>query len=195
MAKNGTKKIIRQVLPILLLTGLFNLGAGSLLGGMEEQMGKYLAGTLVMVPPLMALKGNITGTLASRLGSGLHQGLIDSGNILNKEVKTNVYAAITLSIITAITIGTLSTLITVLFTETVFTLSLLAQLISVAVIAATLSVILLSLISVAVSILSYRRGWDPDNITSPVLTTLGDILSIGSLYVALMVVLNIAGSI
>jgi len=193
MARNRVKKIVRQVLPILLLTGFFNLGAGSLLGGMEEQMGKYLAGTLVMVPPLMALKGNITGTLASRLGSGLHQGLIDSGNILNKEVKTNVYAAIALSVITAVTIGTIATFITVIFTGTLFSFSLLAQLVGVAVIAATLSVILLSLISVAVSILSYRRGWDPDNITSPVLTTLGDILSIGSLYLALMVVLKIAG--
>ncbi len=195
MIKNKVKIIVRQVLPVLLLTGFFNLGAGSLLGGLEEQMAKYLTGTLVMVPPLMALKGNITGTLASRLGSGLHQGLIDSGNFLNKEVKTNVYAAISLSVITAVTIGTMATLITIIFTGTAFSLSLLAQLISVAVIAAALSVILLSIISVAVSILSYRKGWDPDNITSPVLTTLGDILSIGSLYLALWVVLNVAGSI
>ncbi len=195
MARNRVKKIVRQVLPILLLTGFFNLGAGSLLGGLEEQMAKYLTGTLVMVPPLMALKGNITGTLASRLGSGLHQGLIDSGHFLNKEVKTNVYAAISLSVITAVTIGTMATLITIIFTGTAFSLSLLAQLISVAVIAAALSVTILSIISVAVSILSYRKGWDPDNITSPVLTTLGDILSIGSLYLALWVVLNVAGSI
>ncbi len=195
MIKNKVKIIVRQVLPVLLLTGFFNLGAGSLLGGLEEQMAKYLTGTLVMVPPLMALKGNITGTLASRLGSGLHQGLIDSGNFLNKEVKTNVYAAISLSVITAVTIGTMATLITIIFTGTAFSLSLLAQLISVAVIAAALSVTILSIISVAVSILSYRKGWDPDNITSPVLTTLGDILSIGSLYLALWVVLNVAGSI
>lgn len=195
MIKNKVKIIVRQVLPVLLLTGFFNLGAGSLLGGLEEQMAKYLTGTLVMVPPLMALKGNITGTLASRLGSGLHQGLIDSGHFLNKEVKTNVYAAISLSVITAVTIGTMATLITIIFTGTAFSLSLLAQLISVAVIAAALSVTILSIISVAVSILSYRKGWDPDNITSPVLTTLGDILSIGSLYLALWVVLNVAGSI
>ena len=195
MVENKVKRIVRQVIPVLLLTGFFNLGAGSLLGGLEEYMAGYLTGTLVMVPPLMALKGNITGTLASRLGSGLHQGLIDSGNFLNKEVKTNVYAAISLSVITAVAIGTMATLITIIFTGAAFSLSLLTQLISVAVIAAALSVILLSIISVAVSIISFRKGWDPDNITSPVLTTLGDILSIGSLYVALWVVLNIGGSI
>lgn len=192
MAEIVLKRIIRQGLPMLLLTGIFNIGAGGILGGIEEQMGEFLPGMLIMVPPLMDLKGNITGALASRLGSGLHQGLIDQENMFNQEVKTNVKAAITLGFLTAIAIGTMATIITVIIMGTPFTLSLLIKLVSVALIAAFLSVVLLCGISVSVSIISYRRGWDPDNITSPVLTTLGDILTLLSLYIALIVVIGIA---
>lgn len=189
------KKIVRQALPMLLLTGFFNLGAGSILGGVEEQLGQYLPGMLIMVPPLMDLKGNITGALASRLGSGLHQGLINKDKMVSSEVRTNVYAALTLGVMTATAIGVMATFITVLIMGETFTFVLMGKLVSVALLAAFLSVLFLTLVSVGVSIFSYRRGWDPDNITSPVLTTLGDILTLASLYIALLVVLTVAGSI
>ncbi len=192
MDRLGVKRIVRQALPMLLLTGFFNLGAGGILGGMEEQMAEFLPGLLIMVPPLMDLKGNITGALASRLGSGLHQGLIDQDQLLSDEVKTNVSAAIALGFLTALAIGGMATVITVVVMGTTFSVTLLLMLVSVALIAASLSVMLLCGVSLIVSILSYRRGWDPDNLTTPILTTLGDVLTLASLYVALIVVLSVA---
>ncbi len=184
MNRSEVIKIIRQALPILLFCALIQLGSGSLLGGLENKF-NMLPGLLVMVPPLLDLRGNINGALASRLSSGLHQGVVDSEVLWGSEVKTNLKASIFLTFMVSALTGVLAFLITILTGLHPFSIYLLFVLISVGLIAGTISGFGLASLTIIVAMISYRRGWDPDNITSPLMATLGDILTVFAIYIAI----------
>lgn len=181
---------MRQALPILLLCALFQVGAGSILGGMESSF--ILPGVLVMVPPLLALRGNIGGALASRLGTGLHQGVIDPGSLWGPEVKTNIGASVFLTFLISVATGGLAFAVT--FAVTVLTglhavtLALFLDLVLIALIAGMLSSFALVGLTVLVALFSYRRGWDPDNVTSPLMASVGDFFTVISLYIGVFLV-------
>ncbi len=188
MEKSQIFKIIRQALPILLVCALFQFGAGSVLGGMESSL-KILPGILVMVPPLLALRGSIGGALASRLGTGLHQGVIDPEEMWGPEVKVNIYSALFLTFLISLATGFLSLSITVLTGLHILTFHLAWSLVSIAIIAGMLSSLGLIGLTIFIALLSYRRGWDPDNITSPLTASFGDFVTMTSIYIAVILVL------
>jgi mgtE-like transporter len=66
----------RESLPVLALSAVGGLFAGVVLGGMDAEL-EQVAGLLVLVPALLATRGNVYGSLGARLGSALHQGLVD----------------------------------------------------------------------------------------------------------------------
>lgn len=177
---------MRQALPILLLCALFQVGAGSILGGMESSF--ILPGVLVMVPPLLALRGNIGGALASRLGTGLHQGVIDPGSLWGPEVKTNIGASVFLTFLISVATGGLAFAVTVLTGLHAVTLALFLDLVLIALIAGMLSSFALVGLTVLVALFSYRRGWDPDNVTSPLMASVGDFFTVISLYIGVFLV-------
>jgi len=43
-------------------------------------------------------------------------------------------------------------------------------------------------LTVIVALFSYRRGWDPDNVTSPLIASIGDLVTIACLYIAIFLV-------
>lgn len=170
-----------------MLCALLQFGAGSVLGGMENSL-TILPGILVMIPPLLALRGNIGGALASRLGTGLHQGIVDPEVMWGPEVKTNVGASLFLTFIVSLVAGVLSFFVTVLTGLNPFTFYLFRVLVSIALIAGMLSSFVLIGLSVFVALFSYRRGWDPDNVTSPLVSSLGDFVTMACVYIAVVLV-------
>jgi len=62
------------------------------------------------------------------------------------------------------------------------------KLIAIAVFAGFLSGLILALLTVFVAVKSYARGWDPDNITSPTMATIGDFVTIACIYLAVLLV-------
>lgn len=187
MVKSELETIIRQALPILLLCALFQVGAGSILGGVEKSFA--IPGILVMVPPLLALRGNIGGALASRLGTGLHQGIIDPKVLWGEEVKSNVLASIFLTFLVSLFIGTLGSTVTIITGLHPFSLTLILTLVTIALIAGMLSSFGLVGLTVLIALLSYRRDWDPDNVTSPLMASIGDFFTIISIYIGTILVL------
>jgi len=41
---------------------------------------------------------------------------------------------------------------------------------------------------VVVSVVSYMRGWDPDNVTAPLMATIGDFLTMISIFLIAILV-------
>lgn len=183
--KSEISGILRQSLPVLLFCALFEIGAGSMLGGMEDNL---IPGLLVMVPPLLALRGNISGALASRLGTALHQGAIDPDYLWSPEVKENVSSSVFLTFVVSLSAGILAFFVTVATGMHSFSINLFLDLVSIALIAGMLSSVGLIALTVLVALFSYRRGWDPDNITSPLTASIGDMITVASIYVALFLV-------
>src|SRR6056297_689063 len=66
----------REALPALAASVVGGLFAGVVLGGMRPEL-RAVPGLLVLVPALLATRGNVYGSLGARLSTGLHQGLVE----------------------------------------------------------------------------------------------------------------------
>ena len=169
--------VIGQVLPLILLLGLGELAAGGILSNMIEVLNS-IPGLVILVPAVIALRGYIGGALGSRLGSDIHLGLITEENIFGKSTKTHISTTIALSVITSILCGLMAY-------TTAWVLNIdasIVDLVLIAFISGVLSSTILSLLTVAVAFIGFKRGLDPDNVISPTIATLGDLLTILFLF-------------
>ena len=177
------RSVVIQGLSILIICTFIELGAGFTLKEMENRF-MLIPGLAIMTLPLLDLRGNINGALASRLGTALHIGVISPKLKLTAELKANLSASLILSLITSATIGVLSWLMGAMMGLPVNIL----QLMVVAVIAGFTSGLILAFLTVLVAVFTYLRGWDPDNITSPAMSTIGDLLTVICIYLAVLLV-------
>lgn len=170
-----------QGLSVLVICALIGLSAGYVLKGMERHIG-LLPGLLVMVPPLLALRGNINGALASRLGTALHTGVIRPRLMWGAELKANIASSLILCFITAATIGALTCILIGAETTGIVRLMLIA------IVASVISGLILAAITIFVAIIVYVKGLDPDNITSPAMTAIGDFVVVACIGLAIILV-------
>ena len=168
------KAMFRQSLPLLLLCGLGGIVAGNTLGLMVDLFHK-IPGLLIIVPGVIALRGNISTAFGSRLGSAYHLGVINAENLWNVDLKQNIIGSLVLSLLSSIIIGLLA------YVTTIFIFHLYPspiKLIGSVIIAGAISGFILTMLTVGIIYLVFKRGYDPDNITGPALATVGDIITI-----------------
>ncbi len=184
MVEATVRNTVGQAISVLLLCALIELSAGSVLGGMEEGF-ERLPGLVVMVPPLLALRGNISGALASRLGTALHGGVIEPRFLMNPELRVNVLSSIFLTFLVSLSVGVLAFLVSVLVgVEHMVIWSF----ILIALISGLLSNFIIVALTVSIAIGAFIHGWDPDNITSPIVATIGDFLTVLCIFIAVLLV-------
>jgi mgtE-like transporter len=177
------RSVVIQGLSILIVCTFIELGSGFTLKEMEQRF-ILIPGLAIMALPLLDLRGNINGALASRLGTALHTGIIPPRLKLTKELKANLLASLILSLTASATIGVLSWLMGVMVGLNVSVL----QLTTIAVIAGLISGLALAFLTILVAVFTYLRGWDPDNVTSPAMATIGDLLTSICIYLAVLLV-------
>ena len=166
------KEMLKQSLPLLIFCGLGGIVAGSTLGGMVQIFQK-IPGLIVVIPAIIALRGNISTALGSRLGSAYHLGIINAENMWNKELKQNVLGSIALSFITSVIIGILAYVSSILLNVYPDPL----KLITIVLLAGAISALILTQLTIVIIYIVFKRGYDPDNITGPALATFGDIVT------------------
>jgi len=178
------KELLKQSLPLLILCGLGGLVAGSTLGVMTDLL-VDIPGLIVIIPAIIAMRGNISTTLGSRLGSAYHLGVINAENIWNEELKQNVIGSLVLSFLVSITIGILAYVTTIIF----FDISPNpVKLIIIVLIAGVVSGAILTMLTIVIIFAVFKRGYDPDNITGPALATFGDIITMLSIFGSAIIV-------
>ncbi len=166
------KEMVKQSLPLIIFCGLGAIVAGSTLGVMTDLL-KEIPGLIVIIPAIIALRGNISTAFGSRLGSAYHLGVIDADNLWNEELKQNIIGSLILSFLVSIIIGILAYVTSILIK--VYPNPV--KLISIVLIAGIISGIILTLLTISIIYLVFKRGYDPDNITGPALATFGDIIT------------------
>lgn len=166
-----------------MLSALGSIAVGVLLGTVEDTLVNYI-GLLVLVPPVMSIRGAIGGAFSARLSTALHIGTIKPQLRNNTPTfKKSFTATMILTLILPIWIGVLAYIVTNLFKLDIpggQQLSLLGFII-IAELSGLLSGFLQALVTILLSIISYRRGLDPDIVVSPILYTTGDVIGIVSL--------------
>jgi len=180
----------RETLPVLLLSAVGGLFAGLVLGGMEREL-QQVAGLIVLVPALLATRGNVYGSLGARLGTALHQGLIEPTLRLDDErLNTALVAAMTTGLLVSAFAAILGFSLLIGLERPVASLP---TLVAIALLAGLISGLLLATAVVTVVFVGYRRGLNPDTLAGPVVTTTGDVVGIATLLVATRLVLAFGG--
>lgn len=176
---------IGERLLALLLLVVVALVAGLSLGHATGRL-EELPGLLLMVPAAIALRGNIFGALGSRLGTAIHAGTFRLSLRPNTPVGENVIASVVLTIATSVLLALLAKSAAIAFgiadsisVEAFVVVSLVGGLV------ASAAVLLTALALTAGSV---RFGWDPDNITAPLVTAVGDVATVPSLVLASLIV-------
>lgn len=183
--KSVVWQIYREAMPVLLITALAELMAGGLLQNIEVFYA-ILPGLVVLVPGLMQLRGNISTSLAQRLGSATHLGLISWGQGFNKPLRSNIKASLILVIIMSFLLGlgawgaTQLVAFTTLLSSGVILVSpmTLPRFVTVSMVTALLASLVQVTTTVLVALVAHARGLNPDNVTIPVVATVGDILTV-----------------
>lgn len=170
-----------------ILTAEFISITGGLLGGIllvyfANQI-QLIPGLLILLPGFLELRGSISGSMSGRLASGLFLGVVKP-KFNQLIIYKNFFASFILVIVVATLLGSLAAF----FSGYFFGVSSL-KIIPIAVVAAIISNIVEIPSSIFVTLWLFKRGFDPNNIMGPYVTTIGDIVSIVSIYLAILVVL------
>ena len=181
------KDFYRETTPILVVIVFSELLAGILLLDINQYF-FLLPGLLVIVPGLMESRGSVVSNVATRLGTSVHLGLVGWDLGINDEIKVNVIATIILNVILSFVLAILGWLMLnflgiphISFFDLLFVAVFMAL---------TIGTILLG-ITILVVLVAHRQGIDPDNVTIPIVATLGDVLTISFLYLTIRVTLYV----
>ena len=167
------KEMLKQSLPLLVICGLGGILTGNTLGAMIHLL-QTIPGLLIVIPAVIALRGNISTAFGSRLGSAYHLGIIDAHNLWNAELKQNILGTVILSVLMSCIIGVFAYVTSFLF-------GIIPNpwvLIGIVLLSGVISGIILTFLTISIVYLVFRRGYDPDNITGPALATFGDVITI-----------------
>ncbi|AKB28826.1 Mg/Co/Ni transporter MgtE [Methanosarcina siciliae C2J] len=176
----SVSSIVREALPFELLATVGGVIAGIIFSGMTSEL-EMIPGLIVIYPGVLGLRGNISSTLGSRLGSAIHMGLITSIDRNNPELTNNISGSLLLGFLMAIFLGFLGHFVTLALG---FESAGAFKLILICVISALTSGVILSFVAVLLAIGMFRFGFDPDNVVTPSIATIGDIVSMFMLFLS-----------
>jgi mgtE-like transporter len=171
------KGMLKQSLPLLILCGFGGIITGTTFGVMTGLL-QEIPGLIVVIPAIIAIRGNISTALGSRLGSAYHLGVINKDNIWNEELKQNIKGSLILSFIVSLIIGILAYGTSILLN--VYPNPW--KLITIVLIAGIISALILTILTIFIIYLVFKQGYDPDNIAGPALATFGDVVTIFCIF-------------
>ena len=168
------KSIIKEGLIALLICAIGDLFAGVILGKMTFFLETF-PGLLVIVPGAIGMRGNIFGSFASRLSTNLHIGLISPKFKFSEQLNYNIYSSFVLTLVLSIFLGIVGKIFCILLRYPSMEL---IDFILICSFSGLISNLVMLPITMLVSFKSFEHGWDPDNITSPIIAACGDLLTL-----------------
>lgn len=157
--------------------------AGIILASLEKDL-LLVPGLLILIPGFLEMKGNVNGSLASRLSSALHMGHIKPQIRNTPFLRENVLASFLLVILIGFVLGIVSFIATYIYFKVFY-----IKIIYISLITAFISTFLSIPTTIMTCFWLFRNGHDPDNIMGPYVTTTGDVISMMALFFAVWVVL------
>jgi mgtE-like transporter len=131
---------------------------------------------LFLFPGILSIRGAVGGLFSGHLGTGLHLGTIKASFTDNtKDFNLLLRVVVTLALVSGVSVGTGTWIFGVFLWKA--TIIDFVQLLAVTTATMALSVVFVSPLTIGFSVLSFRRGLDPDIIVYPVTSTMSDIIN------------------
>lgn len=173
-------KELKESSAALFLSIFASAVAGAFLSNSKEML-LIIPGLIILIPGATNMRGAIFGAVGARLGSAFHLGQITSFSLKNDIVKTNVLSSVYLSVIFPVMLASLASLFSRLLGYKGATIS---TFITIAFIGSIVAGSILLVVTFFIAFTAYGRGWDPDNVTAPLIASIGDIITLPSLLFA-----------
>ena len=177
------KSIIKESLIALLICAIGDLCAGLILGKMTFFLETF-PGLLVIIPGAIGMRGNIFGSFASRLSTNLHIGILSPKFKFTENLNYNIFAAFVLTMVLSLFLAIIAKFLCIILNQPSIDL---IDFILICVIAGIISNLVMLPITMLVSFKSFKNGWDPDNITSPIIAAFGDLFTLPAIILSTII--------
>lgn len=171
-------KVLKEGRVSLTLAAVVEILSGALLQSRLEAL-ISLPILLAIVPPLNDMAGDLGTIIVARLTTAFYLGSIEPRLRENKGLRMNLSSLMVVCVLTVLYISMLSTLSSTLHLG-VFDAGILFRIISIIMLAGMTGVFFTLVCGTLLSVASFKKGYDPDTMVMPVITVIGDFLSIGS---------------
>ena len=177
------KSVIKEGLIALLICAIGDLCAGVILGKMTFFLETF-PGLLVVIPGAIGMRGNIFGSFASRLSTNLHIGIISPEFEFSEQLNYNIYSSFVLTMVLSLFLAIIAKILCILLHQPSMSL---IDFMLICVFAGIISNLIMLPITMFVSFKSYEHGWDPDNITSPIIAAFGDLFTLPAIILSVFI--------
>lgn len=175
----GHTAVLWQSIVSLFLNSSTSFIAGAVLGSITGTFERF-PGLLVLVPPAIGLRGNIFSTLGTRLSTSIHTGTFRLSARRDSVLAQNVAAAVVLTMVISVILAFVAKVIAVAFGVS-HTISF-GDLAVVSVLGGLLASVLVLVSTIGMAAGAVRYDWDLDNLSAPIVSTLGDVLTLPALW-------------
>jgi len=154
----------------------FNFG-GLLAGALSVYFGVFSLApwSIALFPGILSVRGAIGGLFSGHLSTGLHLGTVKASYTKNtKSFYLLLRSVIVLALVSGVMIGLGTSIFGIFFWNATFTDFI--EILTVIIATMGLSVLLIPPLTLAVSVISFRRGLDPDVVLYPITSTMSDII-------------------
>jgi len=165
----------------LVLSSGGDLLAGLTLGAITGTL-EALPGLLVLVPAAIGMRGNIFGGLGSRFSTAIHTGTFRLSRRLDTLVGQNVVASLALSLSISLVLAVLAKAVSVAF-GVANSISI-VDFVVISVVGGMLSSVVVLIVVIVVTTTCVRFDLDLDNVSTPIVTAAGDVVTLPGLFLA-----------
>ncbi len=176
-------KTLKESMVTMLLVAFMVNVTGTLLLGISNFVAERVE-IYTIYTALIGMIGNVGSVIGSTATTKLALGLLAPSFYSMRNHAKNIFSAWTASIIMFIVLAVLS-----LSLQSLFSFSSFYELISVVLVANFFAVAAIAILTYSVSILTFKRGLDPDNFVIPVESSLADSVTSIALFVALLLII------
>ncbi|HIE30931.1 MAG TPA: divalent cation transporter [Methanosarcinales archaeon] len=181
MAYYTVTGIVKRGIPVLLIAAIIGTMAGQILQARQEMLVDFSV-LLILIPPLIKIGGDTGSILGARLSSAFHLGLVDSiGGVV---VRNSVLACLLIGYAACLMLSVVVWMAAIaLNIEVVY-----GALLKITLVAGFIDIAIVFAATICIAFLAHRYGLDPDDVVIPITTSIGDIVGIMSVFVAIRVV-------
>jgi mgtE-like transporter len=180
------RRTLQQGVAALALSTAAGFVAGLILGSITGTL-ELLPGLLVLIPASVGMRGMIFGAMGARLGTGVAAGVFEPTLRRGGLLAHNVEVAVISAVLSSFYLAVMAKLVASAFGEDTVSFW---DLLTISVVGGVLASGVILVVTVVLAIQSFRKGWDLDAVSTPMVTAIGDMITLPALYLATFIARN-----
>ena len=180
------KEAFSMGLAATVVSSLVALTAGLFLSSLTDYL-TLLPGLMIVLYAAIGMRGTIFGAMGSRLGTAMHIGTFELSFRKGSVLRANFESSIVLSLFMSLAMGLAARGLLLAMGSDSITLS---QFVFISIVGGMMASFMLLLLNVMMAREGFKREWDIDNISSPLMAAAGDLITLPMIFLASWMVLH-----